>query len=69
MSRRPTRTSTASATTAEEPLAPPGDRRLRRTPAGRCRFLMKAGSADRITEFDTGTFRDLWRPLKSRYGL
>jgi len=31
-------------------------------------FLMKAGSATRITEFDAWMFRDWWRHLKSRYG-
>ena len=31
-------------------------------------FLMKAGSASRITEFDAWMFRDWWRHLKSRYG-
>ncbi|GAA0905715.1 hypothetical protein GCM10009557_80980 [Virgisporangium ochraceum] len=37
------------------------------TPTGQC-FLMKAGSASQITEFDTWMFRDWWRHLKSRYG-
>ena len=32
-------------------------------------FLMKAGSATQITEFDAWMFRDWWRHLKSRYGL
>ncbi len=32
-------------------------------------FLMKAGTAGRITEFDTWMARDWWRHLKSRYGL
>jgi hypothetical protein len=31
-------------------------------------FLMKAGSAGNITEFDKWMFRDFWRHLKSRYG-
>jgi hypothetical protein len=31
-------------------------------------FLMKAGSAGRITEFDAWMLRDWWRHLKSRYG-
>ena len=39
------------------------------TPTGQCCFLMKAGSAAQITEFDKWMFRDLWRHLKSRYGL
>jgi hypothetical protein len=38
------------------------------TPTGQCCFLMKAGSASQITEFDTWMFRDWWRHLKSRYG-
>jgi hypothetical protein len=32
-------------------------------------FLMKAGSAAQITEFDAWMLRDWWRHLKSRYGL
>ena len=32
-------------------------------------FLMKAGSATQITEFDKWMLRDWWRHLKSRYGL
>ncbi|GAB7039577.1 hypothetical protein JCM9533A_34270 [Catenuloplanes niger JCM 9533] len=32
-------------------------------------FLMKAGSATQITEFDRWMARDWWRHLKSRYGL
>ncbi|MFI5842177.1 cellulose-binding domain-containing protein [Catenuloplanes sp. NPDC051500] len=32
-------------------------------------FLMKAGSATQITEFDKWMARDWWRHLKSRYGL
>jgi hypothetical protein len=39
------------------------------TPTGVCCFLMKAGSAAQITEFDKWMFRDFWRHLKSRYGL
>lgn len=39
------------------------------TPTGVCCFLMKAGSASQITEFDKWMFRDWWRHLKSRYGL
>jgi hypothetical protein len=31
-------------------------------------FLMKAGSATQITEFDAWMLRDWWRHLKSRYG-
>ncbi|MCG5217554.1 cellulose-binding domain-containing protein [Streptosporangium sp. KLBMP 9127] len=31
-------------------------------------FLMKAGSAGRVTEFDRWMLRDWWRHLKSRYG-
>jgi hypothetical protein len=31
-------------------------------------FVMKAGSAAQITEFDKWMFRDWWRHLKSRYG-
>jgi hypothetical protein len=31
-------------------------------------FIMKAGSATQITEFDKWMFRDFWRHLKSRYG-
>ncbi|WP_433373035.1 cellulose-binding domain-containing protein [Actinoplanes sp. CA-142083] len=31
-------------------------------------FIMKAGSATSITEFDKWMFRDFWRHLKSRYG-
>ncbi|WP_211267087.1 hypothetical protein [Nonomuraea candida] len=38
------------------------------TPTGVCCFLMKAGSAAQITEFDAWMFRDWWRHLKSRYG-
>jgi hypothetical protein len=32
-------------------------------------FVMKAGSATRITEFDKWMVRDFWRHLKNRYGL
>jgi len=32
-------------------------------------FVMKAGSATKITEFDKWMLRDFWRHLKSRYGL
>jgi hypothetical protein len=32
-------------------------------------FIMKAGSATEITEFDAWMLRDWWRHLKSRYGL
>ncbi|OLF18152.1 hypothetical protein [Actinophytocola xanthii] len=39
------------------------------TPTGVCCFLMKAGTASQITEFDAWMFRDWWRHLKSRYGL
>ncbi|XTZ16367.1 hypothetical protein ACQSSU_02910 [Micromonospora echinospora] len=39
------------------------------TPSGVGGFLMKAGSAGAITEFDAWMFRDWWRHLKSRYGL
>ena len=38
------------------------------TPSGQCCFIMKAGSASQITEFDAWMFRDWWRHLKSRYG-
>ncbi|MFC6016802.1 cellulose-binding protein [Plantactinospora solaniradicis] len=38
------------------------------TPTGQCCFIMKAGSASSITEFDRWMFRDWWRHLKSRYG-
>ncbi|WP_406675236.1 hypothetical protein WBK31_17305 [Nonomuraea sp. N2-4H] len=31
------------------------------TPSGVCCFLMKAGSASQITEFDAWMFRDWWR--------
>jgi hypothetical protein len=39
------------------------------TPTGVCCFIMKAGTATQITEFDRWMFRDWWRHLKSRYGL
>ncbi|MEV7098090.1 hypothetical protein AB0M80_35145 [Amycolatopsis sp. NPDC051045] len=39
------------------------------TPTGVCCFLMKAGSATQITEFDKWMFRDFWRHMKNRYGL
>jgi hypothetical protein len=39
------------------------------TPTGVCCFIMKAGSASQITEFDRWMLRDWWRHLKSRYGL
>jgi hypothetical protein len=32
-------------------------------------FVMMAGSATQITEFDKWMLRDWWRHLKSRYGL
>ena len=38
------------------------------TPTGQCCFIMKAGSATQITEFDMWMLRDWWRHLKSRYG-
>ncbi|WP_433175120.1 hypothetical protein [Actinoallomurus sp. CA-150999] len=38
------------------------------TPTGQCCFLMKAGTATQITEFDKWMFRDWWRHLKNRYG-
>ncbi|RDG37362.1 hypothetical protein [Streptomyces corynorhini] len=39
------------------------------TPTGVGGFLMKAGSATYITEFDKWMYRDFWRHVKSRYGL
>jgi hypothetical protein len=39
------------------------------TPAGAGGFLMRAGSATRITEFDKWMARDWWRHLKSRYDV
>ncbi|MEU6411982.1 cellulose-binding domain-containing protein [Microbispora sp. NPDC046933] len=38
------------------------------TPTGVCCFIMNAGSATQITEFDKWMLRDWWRHLKSRYG-
>ncbi|GAB2584899.1 hypothetical protein GCM10027168_17100 [Streptomyces capparidis] len=38
------------------------------TPTGVGGFLMKAGSATQITEFDKWMLRDWWRHLKNRYG-
>ncbi|GAA4933399.1 hypothetical protein GCM10023237_64500 [Streptomyces coeruleoprunus] len=40
-----------------------------RTPTGVGGFLMRAGTADRVTEFDAWMYRDFWRRLKGRYGL
>lgn len=39
------------------------------TPTGVENFLMKAGTADRITEFDAWMARDFWRHLKDRYDV
>ncbi|KAF2821533.1 hypothetical protein CC86DRAFT_105844 [Ophiobolus disseminans] len=39
------------------------------TPSGVTNFIMRAGSAMEITEFDAWMARDWWRNLKSRYGL
>ncbi|KAF2248266.1 hypothetical protein BU26DRAFT_565669 [Trematosphaeria pertusa] len=39
------------------------------TPTGVTNFIMRAGSAMEITEFDAWMSRDWWRNLKSRYGL
>ncbi|KAK7189926.1 hypothetical protein DPSP01_008372 [Paraphaeosphaeria sporulosa] len=39
------------------------------TPTGVTNFIMLAGSATEITEFDAWMARDWWRNLKSRYGL
>ncbi|MEO3751180.1 hypothetical protein [Streptomyces sp. B6B3] len=39
------------------------------TPTGVSGFLMKAGSATQVTEFDMWMARDFWRHLKSRYGI
>ncbi|KAF2008621.1 hypothetical protein BU24DRAFT_94180 [Aaosphaeria arxii CBS 175.79] len=39
------------------------------TPSGVTNFIMLAGSATQITEFDAWMARDWWRNLKSRYGL
>lgn len=38
-------------------------------PSGVGGFIMNAGSATQITEFDKWMLRDFWRHLKSRYGL
>ncbi|MDG4821769.1 cellulose-binding protein [Asanoa sp. WMMD1127] len=38
------------------------------TPSGVGGFIMRAGSASSITEFDRWMLRDWWRHLKSRYG-
>ncbi|WP_214411668.1 cellulose-binding domain-containing protein [Sphaerisporangium fuscum] len=38
------------------------------TPTGVCCFIMNAGSATQITEFDKWMLRDWWRHLKNRYG-
>ncbi|WP_254548374.1 cellulose-binding domain-containing protein [Catellatospora tritici] len=38
------------------------------TPTGQCCFIMNAGSATSITEFDKWMLRDWWRHLKSRWG-
>jgi hypothetical protein len=39
------------------------------TPTGVTNFIMNAGSATEITEFDAWMARDWWRHLKSRYNL
>jgi hypothetical protein len=39
------------------------------TPTGQTNFIMLAGSATQITEFDIWMVRDWWRHLKSRYNL
>lgn len=39
------------------------------TPTGVTSFIMNAGSAMEITEFDAWMARDWWRNLKSRYSL
>ncbi|KAH2502923.1 hypothetical protein KXW70_001085 [Aspergillus fumigatus] len=39
------------------------------TPTGQTNFIMLAGSATQITEFDIWMLRDWWRHLKSRYNL
>ncbi|WP_218041040.1 cellulose-binding domain-containing protein [Acrocarpospora macrocephala] len=39
------------------------------TPTGVGGFIMKAGSASQITEFDGWMLRDWWRHLKSRYSI
>ncbi len=38
------------------------------TPTGQCCFLMNAGSATYITDFDAWMLRDWWRHLKNRWG-
>jgi len=38
------------------------------TPTGVMSFIMNAGSATQITEFDKWMLRDWWRHLKSRSG-
>ncbi|KAB8074273.1 hypothetical protein BDV29DRAFT_156752 [Aspergillus leporis] len=39
------------------------------TPTGQTSFIMLAGSAMKITDFDAWMARDWWRHLKSRYNL
>jgi hypothetical protein len=39
------------------------------TPSGVTNFIMLAGSAMEITEFDAWMARDWWRNLKGRYSL
>lgn len=39
------------------------------TPTGQDSFIMLAGSATEITEFDAWMARDWWRNLKDRYSL
>ncbi|KAG6368311.1 hypothetical protein INS49_002516 [Diaporthe citri] len=39
------------------------------TPTGVTNFIMLAGSATQITDFDGWMMRDWWRNLKSRYGF
>ncbi|GIJ90500.1 hypothetical protein Asppvi_009455 [Aspergillus pseudoviridinutans] len=39
------------------------------TPTGQTNFIMLAGSATQITEFDIWMLRDWWRHLKNRYNL
>ena len=39
------------------------------TPSGVTSFIMKAGAATQITEFDKWMLRDWWRHLKGRYNL
>ncbi|KAK7750533.1 hypothetical protein SLS62_007509 [Diatrype stigma] len=39
------------------------------TPDGVTSFIMKAGSAFEVTDFDAWMARDWWRHIKSRYGL